>query len=178
MSVAGLSIEPDFYVIGGTLDRDASSYVERRADDELYDLRRGQFCYALTSRQMGKSSLMVRTAVRLRKAGVGVAVLDLTAIGQNVTAEQWYRGLLDLMGQQLELGDELIEFWREQGHLGPLQRWMRAIREIVLPRYPGQVVIFVDEIDAVRSLSFQRTNSSPRFASSTTGAPKIRNWHG
>jgi WD40 repeat protein len=155
MSAPGLSLEPNFYVIGGTLDRDAPCYVERCADHQLYDhLRQGQFCYALTSRQMGKSSLMVRTAARLRGVGIGVTILDLTAIGQNVSAEQWYRGLLDLMGQQLELEEELLEFWREQRHLGPLQRWMRAIREIVLPRYPGQVVIFVDEIDAVRSLPF------------------------
>jgi tRNA A-37 threonylcarbamoyl transferase component Bud32 len=47
-----------------------------------------------------------------------------------------------------------IEFWQAQMHLGPLQRWMRAIRQVVLPRYVGRVVIFVDEIDAVRSLPF------------------------
>ena len=52
----------------------------------------------LTSRQMGKSSLMVRTAARLREEGVGVAVLDLTATGQNLTAEQWYDGLLGRSG--------------------------------------------------------------------------------
>jgi len=148
-----ISFETKFYVTGGTLRRDASCYVVRRADEELHaGLRQGQFCYVLTSRQMGKSSLMVRTAARLREEGVGVAVLDLTAIGQNLTAEQWYRGLLSQMGQQLELEDELVEFWRGQTQLGPMQRWMRAIRDVLLPRYPGQVVIFVDEIDVVRGL--------------------------
>ena len=44
------------------------SYVERQADLELYiGLKQGQFCYILTSRQMGKSSLMVHTADRLRR---------------------------------------------------------------------------------------------------------------
>jgi WD40 repeat protein len=103
---------------------------------------------------MGKSSLMVRTAARLREEGVGVAVLDLTAIGQNLTAEQWYGGLLTQMGQQLDLEDELLEFRRAHGEFGPLQRWMQAIRQVVLPRYLGSVVVFVDEIDAVRSLPF------------------------
>ena len=145
----------EFYVTGGTLRREAACYVVRQADDELLaGLRQGKFCYALTSRQMGKSSLVVRTASQLREEGCGVAILDLTAIGQNLSVEQWYRGLLDLTGQQLELEDELVEFWREQKHLGPLQRWMRAVREIVLPRYPGPVVIFIDEIDAVLSLPF------------------------
>src|SRR5437762_2265412 len=145
----------NFYVIGGTLRRDAPSYVKRQADDDLYDsLSAGQVCYLLTSRQMGKSSLMVRTAVRLRIGGVSVAVLDLTALGQNVSAEQWYQGLLGLIGEQLNLEDELEEFWVTNKQGGPLRRWMRAIREVVMTRRPGRIVIFVDEIDAVRSLSF------------------------
>ncbi len=144
-----------FFVAGGTLHRDAPSYVLRQADATLYDnLMQGRFCYVLTSRQMGKSSLMVRAAARLREEGAGVVALDLTALGSNVNAEQWYGGLIDKMGEQLELEDELIEFWQAQMHLGPLQRWMRAIRQVVLPRYVGRVVIFVDEIDAVRSLPF------------------------
>src|SRR5262249_54860287 len=80
--------------------------------------------------------------------------LDLTAIGQNLTAEQWYDGLLTQIGQQLELDEEMEEFWDARPKLGPLQRWMQAIRRVLLPRYPGPVVIFVDEIDAVRSLPF------------------------
>ena len=156
MNRATATAQAGFYITGGSLRRDAPCYVERSADAELYEgLRQGQFCYVLTARQMGKSSLMVRTAARLREEGVGVAVLDLTAIGQNLTAEQWYGGLLIQMGQQLELEDDLEQFWRAGARLGPLQRWAQALRQVVLPRYPGRVVVFIDEIDAVRSLPFQ-----------------------
>src|SRR4029450_7438082 len=80
-----------FYVTGGTLRPDAPSYIERQADKDLcHGLFHGEFCYVLTSRQMGKSSLMVRTVRRLRQDNVAVAVLDLTAIGQNLTIAQWY----------------------------------------------------------------------------------------
>src|SRR5262245_25116494 len=155
MNATIIATKQGFYVTGGTLRRDAPSYIERQADRTLLeDLLQGKFCYVLTSRQMGKSSLMVRTAARMREEGVGVAVLDLTAIGQNLTADQWYDGLLGRIGQQLQLEDEIEEFWLNHPRLGPLQCWMSAITEVVLPRYPGRLVIFVDEIDAVRSLPF------------------------
>ena len=46
--------------------------------DLFEGLTNGEYCFVLNTRQMGKSSLMVRTAARLREAGVRVAVLDLT----------------------------------------------------------------------------------------------------
>src|SRR5258708_7126346 len=106
-----LEVEKDrgFYVVGGTMRADSLSYIERRADQALFDaLVAGEFCYVLTARQMGKSSLMIRTAARLRQASIGVAVLDLTAIGQNLTAEQWYGGLIAQIGQRVCMEEELV----------------------------------------------------------------------
>src|SRR6185369_11154270 len=144
-----------FYVTGGTLHPDAPSYVERQADKDLLDgLLKGEFCYVLTSRQMGKSSLMVRTAQKLREQKINVIALDLTAIGQNLTPEQWYDGLIASMGRQLRLEEELEQFWRVSQRLSPVQRFFSAIREIVMEQRPGPLVIFVDEIDVVRSLPF------------------------
>jgi hypothetical protein len=149
-----------FYVTGGTLRPDAPSYIERQADRELFEgLLGGEYCYVLTSRQMGKSSLMVHTAAQLRAEGIAVAVLDLTAIGQKLSVEQWYGGLLRRVGLQLDpsgaLEEALDEFWFDQeARLGPLQRWMTALQRLVLPRCPGRIAIFIDEIDVVRGLPF------------------------
>jgi CRP-like cAMP-binding protein len=147
--------ETRFYITGGTLPPNAPSYIERQADRVLLEaLQHGEFCYVLNSRQMGKSSLMARTAHRLREAGAAVAILDLSAIGQELSSEQWYYCLLDGIGQELQLEDELAGFWREHGQLGPLPRWMAALQQVVLAQVPGRVVIFVDEIDVVRRLPF------------------------
>jgi hypothetical protein len=71
-----MQFDGPFYVTGGTLSSDALCYVTRRADEQLYDgLHKGNFCYVLTARQMGKSSLMVHPT------------LDLWPI--RLTAEHW-----------------------------------------------------------------------------------------
>src|SRR5262249_11393285 len=45
-----IASETAFYVTGGTLRSDASSYVERQADRDLHPaLTRGEFCYVLAS---------------------------------------------------------------------------------------------------------------------------------
>ena len=129
------ALEPGFYVTGGTLRHDSPSYVERQADKDLLDgLLKGEFCYVLTSRQMGKSSLMVRTATKLREKGIHVIALDLTAIGQNLTPEQWYDGMMLRMGGQLRLQDELEDFWYDHLRLSPVQRFFSALRDVVLPQ--------------------------------------------
>lgn len=144
-----------FFVTGGTLRHDAPSYVERQADLDLLDgLLKGEFCYVLTSRQMGKSSLMVRAATKLREQNVNVVVLDLTAVGQNLTPEQWYDGLMVRMGRQLGLEEELENYWRDHPRESPVQRFFSALRDVLLARRAGPVVIFVDELDVVRSLPF------------------------
>ncbi|MEO2005962.1 MAG: AAA-like domain-containing protein [Candidatus Poribacteria bacterium] len=144
-----------FYVAGGTLSPDVPSYISRQADEDLYDgLSGGEFCYVLTSRQMGKSSLMVRTAARLRDAGSTVAMLDVTSVGQQVTPDQWYDGLAMGLGQALDMEDELEAFWLDHERLSPVQRWIETLRAAVLPNIDGPLVVFVDEIDTVRSLPF------------------------
>ncbi len=149
----------DFYVAGGTLRPGAPSYVERQADRELYDRAlAGDFLYVLTSRQMGKSSLMARAAKRLKdEAGVHTAIVDLTNIGaedESGSAEKWYYGVATSILDGLGLIVDLDKWWDERAKLPALQRLTKFFSDIVLARTTKRVVIFVDEIDTTIKLPF------------------------
>jgi len=147
-----------FYQIKGTLATDIPSYVVRAADEELYQqVQGGNYCYVLTTRQMGKSSLMMRTAERLRAEGAQVAIVDLTGIGgdeQSVTANEWYYGFAYTVNESLGLHEDLDAWWERRARLPALQRLVRFFREFVLAKTEGRFVIFVDEIDTTLNLSF------------------------
>ncbi len=157
MKRASLDLQPEFYVAGGTLRNDAPSYVVRGADCELYEaLHAGELCFVLTARQTGKSSLMVRTASRLRGDGALAVVLDLTALGQEVTSAQWYYALAQSTAAQIGISlDAFEDFWERQEQCSPLQCWLRFLLEVLLPATAHRrIIIFMDEIDIVRSLPF------------------------
>jgi hypothetical protein len=106
---------------------------------------------------MGKSSLMHRTARKLRERGAAVAVVDLHALGTNVSLPDWYRGLLSAVGGETDgfgLRRELTAFWDGHPEMGPMERWFTAVERVVLPARAGPVVIFIDEIGATRFLPF------------------------
>ncbi|MGI2906737.1 AAA-like domain-containing protein [Tolypothrix sp. VBCCA 56010] len=146
----------DEYRFSGSLPENASTYVTREADKELYEsLTAGKFCYVLNSRQSGKSSIRVRTMRRLRDAGVECAAIDLSAGGvQNVTPEQWYVDLIDNLIETFALDVDLAEWWVKNKLHSEVTRFRKFIEEVLLVEVKENIVIFIDEIDSVLSLNF------------------------
>ncbi len=146
------------YQVGGSLPVDAPTYVKRQADDKLFHgLMVGEFCYVLNSRQMGKSSLRVQTMRRLQASGVVCAAIDLTAIGsQDITSEQWYAGIIYSLASSFDLLDrfDILSWWGDRSFLSALQRLNHFIEQVLLKEITENIVIFIDEIDSILSLSF------------------------
>jgi hypothetical protein len=145
----------DFFKAGGTLHPHALSYIKRPADDELFaQAAAGRFCYVLTSRQRGKSSLMIRTSERLRETGTRTALIDLSGLGTQVTREQWYLGIISRLTHDLCLSVDARRWWHERAALGPVQCFTDFLHDVVLAEIAGAVVIFIDEIDSTLKLDF------------------------
>ncbi|ESA32802.1 chase2 sensor protein [Leptolyngbya sp. Heron Island J] len=147
------------YRVGGTLNATDPTYVERQTDTSLLEaLTAGTFCYVLNSRQMGKSSLMVRTKYRLQKAGHRCAMVDLTSIGsKRITPVQWYKGLLAELWHDLQLADvdQFQQWWQTQGEISLPQKLSRFIVDRLLEQCPkDHFYIFLDEVDSVLGLPF------------------------
>jgi WD40 repeat protein len=151
--------EPYEYRVGGSLPEYAPSYVVRQADRDFYaGLKAGDFCYVFNSRQMGKTSLLVRTLHRLRSEGVACTTIDVSGRGSgNIQPEQWYAGIAYTLIKDFKLANPLQfmkSWWLERDFLSPSQRLAELIETILLPETTVPITIFIDEIDSTLSLDF------------------------
>ena len=106
------SQRPNRFTVGGTISGEDSIYVERQTDFELYQrCVDGELGYILTGRQMGKSSLMVRTAKRLKEEGHHLVIINLEEMGANSSAAEWYFGIVDNFLKQLPFEQDGGVWW-------------------------------------------------------------------
>lgn len=148
------------YSVGGALPPNALTYVTRRADSSLFEAAvSGNFCYVLNSRQMGKSSLRIRTLQKLRSQGVTCCVVDfLQVCSQDIQEDQWYAAIAHHLVRSLDFHRQFNfkNYWRTvRQRRTPAQTLFHFLLYVLLPKTAGNVVIFIDEIDSVLGLKFR-----------------------
>ena len=147
------------YQVGGSLHKNAPSYVKRAADRQLYDvLARGDFGYVFNCRQMGKSSLLVQALHRFKARGYRCATLDMSRVGsEDITPLQWYKGIVTELWKEFDLLRtlNLKQWWQETDNISFVQKLGQFIEGVLLDRFPSDYfIILIDEIDSTLSLPF------------------------
>ena len=153
---------------GGTLDVDDPWYVPRQTDALALDhIRRpGQTLTIKGPRQMGKSSLLMRTVKAGMDAGKNVALLDFQLVGEDskADADLFFRRFSSWVAEQLNLPDTVEKFWNS-AYASP-QNCTRYMEQHVLEPLGGPCIFAIDETDAI----FQTSFSQDFFS-------MLRSWH-
>ncbi|HMA70004.1 MAG TPA: AAA-like domain-containing protein [Xanthobacteraceae bacterium] len=150
-------MSPDLHLqVGGTLNPRQHLYVERSEDKVfLRLLLEGQYVNVLTSRQMGKSSLMMRAVHQLDQQGVRWVTIDLASeLGSPPDLNAYYLGLLSKIVRSLRLKLDFKTWWAERDADTINQRLLSFFREVVGNEIAAPVVIFLDEIDSTLRLPY------------------------
>ena len=161
MNHAGLRLQA-----GGTLNPRQHVYIERPEDARVLELLlRGEYVNVLSARQMGKSSLMVRTMGALRARGVRTATVDLASeVGAPAEPAAFFQTLLARIAEALDLDIDVEAWWRERPNETVNQHVLAFFRDEVLGRVAAPVVVFLDEIDfdAAAALHRRSLHHHPR----------------
>ena len=155
-----------FYQIqGGTLPYGAQTYVERSIDRKLFDFAKNvhtnnRVCSILAPRQMGKSSLMVRTAKFLTDEGIVWVQINLQGFGKVKSDSSFWYSVLDEVCKKidellvLDNGEDAVlfkleKYWESQHDFPPGKRFCDFLKGEVLPKIDSHLAIFLDEIKLV-----------------------------
>jgi WD40 repeat protein len=156
----------DLFQTGGTIKLDSPVYVVRKADEDLYqNLKKNNFCYVFASRQMGKSSLRVRTMKRLEDEGYRCIFIDISAMGSKSSLpDKWYYNFLYPVAKAFSLLPEFKNFWKSNYELTAEVRMHEFFKTIVFQYVAEPIVIFIDEIDSMLSLDPSEFSTDDFFA--------------
>lgn len=152
----------------GTMDPQSAYYVERPSDALALTTikQRGVTVTIKGPRQMGKSSLLIRTIGAAVEAGKRAVFLDFQLIDREAltNAELFFRQFCSWLTDELEMEDRISEYWSMP--LGNSQRTTRYLGRYLLKELGGPLVLAMDEVESTFETAFR----SDFFS-------MLRSWH-
>ncbi|WP_414755233.1 AAA-like domain-containing protein [Anabaena sp. CCY 9910] len=141
----------------GTMECDSKFYVERSSDPIALEAirRQGVTITIKGPRQMGKSSLLIRTADVAVNAGKRVAFLDFQLFDKATLndADKFFRQFCSWLTDELEMADKVDDYW--QMPLGNSQRCTRYVGRYLLKDFGQPLVLAMDEVESVFDSEFR-----------------------
>ena len=151
---------------GGTLEAGFPSYIERKADNDLLQfIKEGKLSYILTARQMGKSSVCIKTQAILAKEGYKTSYIDITSYGNSsFTVDNWYRSVLETIASDLGVKTNVDQWWTNNNQFTPIFRFFTFLKRELAAGMQEDIVIFIDEIDSLLKIDRNIFNPDDFFA--------------
>ena len=141
----------------GTMDSSSAFYVERPSDVIAQRIiqRRGVTITIKGPRQVGKSSLLIRTIDTAVQAGKQVAFLDFQLFDKPALndPEVFFRRFCFWLADALEIDDKVDEYWNSA--LGNSRCCTRYLGRYVLKELGQPLVLAMDEVDKVFDSDFR-----------------------
>lgn len=148
---------PRLEMPGGAMDPQSIFYIERAVDrvalESISQEERGETITIKAPRQMGKSSLLIRSILAARLAGKRVAFLDFQFFDKLIlhNAENFYRQFCAAITKELKIPDRVDELWNAD--LGNNMNCSQYL-EYVLNEVNGPLVLAMDEADSLLGAGF------------------------
>jgi class 3 adenylate cyclase len=152
----------------GTMDPQSAFYVVRQSDSIASETikRQGVTITIKGPRQMGKSSLLIRTIESAREMNKRIAFLDFQLFDKAalIDADLFFRQFCAWLTDELEMEDRVAEYWNMP--LGNSQRCTRYFSRCILKELDCPLVLAMDEVESIFDTDFR----SDFFS-------MLRSWH-
>jgi hypothetical protein len=141
----------------GTMDPQSAFYVVRPSDALALETitRPGVTITIKGPRQMGKSSLLIRTIDAAVKSGKRVAFLDFQLFDRAAlaNADRFFRQFCAWLTRKVKLEDRVAEYWSME--LGNSQSCTLYIGDYLLQELGGPLVLAMDEVESLFEADFR-----------------------
>ncbi len=143
----------------GTMDPESKFYVERSSDGVALETiqQQGVTITIKGPRQMGKSSLLIRTMNVARYFQKRVVFLDFQFFDKAalLDTDRFYRQFCQWLSLKLRLADQTEQWWKLYGSMGNPLTCTYYLQDYLLAELNSPIVLAMDEVESMFGTPFR-----------------------